>query len=181
MLAKGGFKSMLKDNPPPSGPPSGVRFESRIGVQAPAASLWAHLIDFNAWPEWAQIYTDVTGSFVYGGRMTMTQTLASLPPRRIDAKIIDWEPEAQIVWRDTPQIGVFTTRYFEITALSDTGCIFTSGEIVSGLLAAHWLKPRGYALRTAIEAQTVAFKAHVEAGVCHPEGRPQADTEGSQG
>ncbi len=164
MLGKaGGLKHMLKHNPPPSGAPVGVRFEHRIGIQRSAADIWAHLTDFDSWPHWTAIYDQVTGSFQYGGRMRLIQTLPGLPPRQIDAKIIDWEPEAQIVWRDRPAVGVFTTRYLEITALSDTGAIFTSGEIISGLLAPWWLKPRGAALRAAMQEQAERLKARVEA------------------
>lgn len=156
------LKSMLKDNPPPSGAPKGVRFEQRIGIQVPAAKIWAHLTDFERWPQWADVYAEVTGSFEYGGRICLIQALPNHAPRPVDAKIVDWEPEAQIVWRDAVQFGVWTTRYLEIDALSDSGSIFTTGEIVSGPLAPFWLKTRGFHLREAMIRQAEAMKVLAE-------------------
>ena len=58
---------------------------------------------------------------------------------------------------------VKTTRYLEIEQLTESGCIFTNGELFDGYLGPSIAKRMRPALRSGFAAMGEALKARVEA------------------
>jgi hypothetical protein len=112
-----------------------VKLEHRLGIKAPADVIWEIISDISTWPAWNPLYPEAQGVVGYGERLTLTLALPGAKPRIIRPAILDWAPDEAIHWRLSMVGGlVATTRYLEIEKMSDTGCIFSNGEIFSGLL-----------------------------------------------
>jgi hypothetical protein len=112
-----------------------MKIEHRIGVQAPASVVWGLVHDLERWAEWNPLYTRASGVIRIGETLSLTLVLPGQPPRELKATVIDWTPDEAIHWRTSNVAGlVRTVRYLEIEAKSETGCIFSNGEIFQGLL-----------------------------------------------
>lgn len=139
------------------------RIEHRLGVPAPAHVIWDVLKDIESWPQWTSLYPQVSGVLRIGGKIAVTEQVEGLPPREIEPFIIDWVPDSQILWKTT-QFLLKRTRYIEIEKLSDTGCIFSNGEIFDGFAARYISNSQRRQQRAAFEAFGEALRARVIAG-----------------
>ena len=105
------------------------RIEHRLGIPAPARVVWQVLADLERWGEWNPLYPKADGKLRIGGELTLTEVLPGSVPAEIVATVVDWVPEAQILWRLSQSHGFLKRlRYFEIEALTKEGCIFANGE-----------------------------------------------------
>lgn len=140
------------------------KIEHRIGVQVPADTIWTVLSDLSQWGAWSAIYSEASGRLLIGERLTLTEQMPGLPPRRFTSTIVDWVPNAQIIWQETAMSGlVRTARYIEIEALSETGCIFSNGQLFEGFGARFVSKAQRRALRSGFTRFGEALKARVTA------------------
>ncbi len=141
-----------------------VKLEHRIGVQAPPEAIWAVIADIEGWSFWNPIYPKAQGTLRIGSPLTLELALEGRKPEVIKPVILDWVPNEQIHWRLTIMGGlVRTTRYFEIEKLSDTGCIFSNGELFDGLLGPTAVRSLQRPIRRGFAAMGEAVKARVEA------------------
>ncbi len=112
-----------------------LKIEHQLGVKAPASVVWEIIHDLERWADWNPLYTQASGVIRIGERLTLTLALPGQPPRELEAIVIDWTPDEAIHWKTSHVRGlVRTVRYLEIEAKSETGCIFSNGEIFQGLL-----------------------------------------------
>jgi hypothetical protein len=131
-----------------------LKIEHRIGVQAPAKAIWPLVADLASWSRWNPLYTKAEGSIGFGSVLTLELALPGERPRTIRPTVRDWTPNEQIIWTLSMFGGLIrTTRYIEIEALTETGCIFSNGEIFEGPLIR--LIPRR--LQRTIKAGFAAF------------------------
>ena len=107
------------------------RIEHRIGVAAPAETIWELLQDVERWPQWNPLYTQASGKLGIGAALRLHESLPGKPPRQLSPVVVDWEPRAQILWRENGVLAR-TMRYIEIEALTETGCIFANGAFFHG-------------------------------------------------
>jgi hypothetical protein len=141
------------------------KLEHRIGIQAPAAKIWETLSNLSGWSSWSGIYPAASGRLLIGEQLSVTEQMPGEPARPIRPTVVDWVPEAQIMWQDKTFGGlVRTTRYMEIEALTERGCIFSNGELFQGFAARYLPAGRRRALRRGFAAFGEAVKARVEAG-----------------
>ncbi len=149
-----------------------LKIEHRLGVRAPAAVIWEILYDVGDWPRWSEIYQQAAGAIGFGAALTLTEALPGEAPRVIRPTILDWAPNEAIHWRLTSLGGlVSSVRYFEIEALSDTGCIVSNGEIHGGLLGPRLAAGRRRALREGFTRLGEALRDRAEAAWRqHPRG-----------
>ena len=141
-----------------------VKIENRIGVTATAPAIWEVLSDISAWPEWNPLYTRAAGVLRIGAQLDLEVAVPGQPKRMIRPVIADWVPNDQIHWNLRMLGGlVKTTRYLEIEQLTETGCIFTNGELFDGLLGPSIAKRMLRELRDGFAAMGEALKARVEA------------------
>jgi hypothetical protein len=142
-----------------------LKIEHRIGIARPAAQVWAVLYDIDRWGEWNPMYPEATGKFLIEAKLKLAEKVED-KVERYEAVVGDWVPNAQIVWvRRSHRGWVRHVRYLEIEPLSDTGCIFASGEMLEGRLAPLF-SPQGRrkALKGAQRGLCEAMKARVESG-----------------
>ena len=141
-----------------------VKIEHRIGVRAPAESIWAVIADIDGWSAWNPLYPRAEGALRIGSQLTLGLALPGQAPRTIKPVILDWVPNDQIHWRLSMLGGlVRTTRYLEIEALSETGCIFSNGELFGGYLGPRVARRMGRSVREGFTAMGEAVKARAEA------------------
>ena len=141
-----------------------TRIEHRVGVKAPASVVWDIVHDLDRWREWNPLYPDVAGRIGYGETLKLRLALPDEPERELLATVTDWTPNEAIHWR-TSHMGGFvrTVRYLEIEAMSETGCIFSNGEIFSGLLSGSTVRRLRPRLKRGFEALGEAVRDRAEA------------------
>jgi len=140
-----------------------VKLEHRIGVQAPAETIWEIISDLSSWHAWNPLYPQAEGSLRIGGQLTLTLALHGQKPETIKPTIVDWVPRDQIHW--TLKMGnglVRTYRYIEIEALNENACIFSNGEIFSGLLGPLVARRLRKPIRRGFAEMGEALKARAE-------------------
>jgi hypothetical protein len=139
------------------------RIEHRIGVAASPDTIWGLISDLEGWSQWNPLYTEVEGRLSIGQKLKISEAAPGGGARIIAPTIVDWEPPAQILWREDGGLMSRTVRYLEIEALSETGCIFSNGAVFHGLLGEHAAKSQRGAIYRGYEALGEAVKRESEA------------------
>jgi hypothetical protein len=140
-----------------------VRIEHRLGIAAPDHVIWEAIADLSQWASWNPTYPRAEGRLTIGGPISLDERLpGSKHIRRIDATIVDWVPDAQLVWKLKPAGGVRALRFLEIEKLSDVGAIFANGAILDGWRAGFVSRHDRFALRDGLEAMNEAVKRRAE-------------------
>ena len=112
-----------------------MKIEHRLGVKAPAGIVWEILADVQAWPQWSTLYSKASGVIGFGERLKLEVSLPGQAPQAIEPVIFEWEPHEVIHWKLKSMAGLIeNVRFLEVEALSETGCIFSNGEIYGGLM-----------------------------------------------
>ena len=139
-----------------------LKLEHRLGIQAPPEAIWAVLFDIPGWARWNPLYPEASGQVRIGSKLTLKLTLDGREPQIITPTIIDWVPNEQIHW-SLKMLGglVKSTRYLEIEALGETGCIFSNGELFEGALGPSIAKRLREPIRAGFAAMGEAVKAEV--------------------
>jgi hypothetical protein len=141
-----------------------LKLEHRIGVQAPGEIVWEILADVAAWPQWSVIYPEAAGVIGFGERLTLTRVLPGQSPEQIQPRVIDWGPVEAIHWRTSVMGGwVNAVRYLEVEVMSEAGCIFSNGELFTGLLSNRIPRARRIALRAGFTALGESLRDRAEA------------------
>jgi hypothetical protein len=141
-----------------------VKVEHRLGVQAPASVVWDVVHDIDRWREWNPLYPEATGVIRYGETLKLKLALPDQPERELLATVLDWTPNEALHWRTSHAGGlVRTVRYLEIEAMSETGCIFSNGEIFRGLLSGPTVRQLRSSLKRGFAALGEAVRERAEA------------------
>jgi len=136
------------------------RVEHRLGIPAPAEAVWKVLADLEGWGAWNPLYPRIEGALRIGDQLAVTEAIPGHDPAEIAPTIVDWVPDAQIIWRSSQSFGFLKRlRYFEIDKLSDEGCIFSNGEDWYGRPARYVSPGRRRAMRQGFEAMGEAIRA----------------------
>ena len=140
------------------------KIEHRVGIAAPKEVIWDILADVSGWPDWNPTYPKASGVIRIGEALSLIQALPGQKPEAISARVIDWVPYEQLHWGTSAGSGlVKILHYIEIEALSDEGCIFSSGEIFGGLLGEMAAKAMRRPIRGGFEAFNNAMREKAEA------------------
>lgn len=138
------------------------RIEHRLGVPAAPHLVWDVLGQIDAWPQWQSLYPEVKGALRIGGLLTLQEQLPGTEARPLQASVIDWTPDSLIHWKAKSSGGwIRRTRYFEIEKLTDTGCIFSNGELYDGFMTRYVNRARRRAIREGFELFGEALRAEV--------------------
>lgn len=140
-----------------------MRVEHRVGIRAPSDRLWELVGDLTTWSRWNPIYPEAVGTIGIGQSLILRETIPGLPERRISPQVVDWVPHEQIVWKltVTPLLSS-STRYLEIEELAPGSCVFSNGEIFSGVLGEQYARRWRRQLRTGFEALGEALRREAE-------------------
>lgn len=140
-----------------------VRIENRLGVAAPAHVVWEAMADLERWGEWNPSYAKAAGRMAIGAQITLDATFPDVAPERTVGTIVDWVPDAQLLWKRKRGFMASSLRYVEIDKLSDHGCILANGEIIEGFGARFVPGRERRAAYRAFEAMNEALKVRAEA------------------
>lgn len=140
-----------------------VRIEHRVGVAAPPEVIWELLAEPERWPEWNPIYSNVKGRLQIGAPISMDVDPPGLNRMHVDATIVDWVPDTQILWKTKLPGFVRSLRYIEIDKLSEAGCILSNGEIFEGFGVRYMGRKYRSAAYRSFEAIGEALRARAEA------------------
>jgi len=138
------------------------RVQYRIGVAAPAFAVWDVISDLESWSEWNPLYPEAEGRLSIGSLVSLRRATEGKSERQ-EVRIIDWVPNAQIVWKRDVAPFARSMGYLEIDPLSERGCILAAGEIFEGLLGEIVGKQSRRPLMTGLAALCEAAKARAEA------------------
>ena len=140
-----------------------IKIEHRLGIRAPAEAIWAIIADIPGWEAWNPLYPKAQGALRIGSPLTLELALEGRKPQTIQPVVADWVPNEQLHWRLRMLGGlVKSTRYFEIEQLTETGCIFSNGEMFDGLLGPTVARRMRPTIRAGFAAMGEAVKARVE-------------------
>ena len=141
-----------------------ARIERRIGVRANPDQIWDLIADLPGWNRWNPVETALDGTIAFGAGITLTESIAGLPERRVTTRVGDWQPYSQLVWAESRGLWVRSMRYFEIEPLEQPGsCIVANGFIFSGLRGEMFFDRHRKHLRHAVDSVAEAWKAAAEA------------------
>ena len=140
-----------------------TRIEKRVGVQATSDRIWELISDLPSWDRWNPHETEASGAIAFGGVLNMTERLPGLADRRVQARVGEWQPRAQLVWAEKRGFLFNTVRYFEIEELEKGSCIVASGLIFSGLRGEMFHDKHRNALRRVHEAIAEGLRRAAEA------------------
>ena len=141
-----------------------MKVEHRIGVPAPSTVIWDVLSDLGRWPEWNPIYPEVSGLLRIALKLDIKETFPGAQPKLIRPTVVDWVPNAQIVWSLSEAGGLIRRiRYIEIESYNeeDTACVVSNGEFYEGLIGQRIGKPAQRRLRRGFEAFSEAVAERV--------------------
>ncbi len=139
-----------------------ARIEQRAGVRATSDALWEVLTDLPHWERWNPYERGVEGTIAFGGSISLTEALPGMSERRVEARIGDWEPRAQLVWIEKRGFLFRMIRYFEIEEMSPGNCIIATGALFSGLRGELFHDKHRRAIRAAYGEIVEAWKAAAE-------------------
>lgn len=136
--------------------------EYRVGVQAPADTLWDLMSNLDTWPSWNPLYRKAKGVIRIGELLTLEQHLPGQEPQILQPRVLDWAPRDHIHW-ETPHFRGLASgvRYIELEVHGEESCILSNGELYHGPLAG-FLQKRRRTLRTAFTEMGEALKMKAE-------------------
>ena len=141
-----------------------MKIEHRVGVATPADVIWSVISDLPGWAAWNPLYPEAHGVIGYGEKLKLTVVIPGQAPRVIEPRVVDWTPDEAIHWQLSMMRGlVKSIRYLEIETLGPNNCVFSNGEIFSGLLGPRAVRPMRKAIRQGFEAMGEAVRERSEA------------------
>ncbi len=138
------------------------RVQARVGVAAPASAVWRVISDLPGWSRWNALYPEAEGRLSIGALLQLRRVMGE-KGERFDVRVVDWVPNAQIVWLRIIAPFARSLGYIEIDALTERGCILAAGEIYQGPLGPLIGKRTRRELKEGLQALCDAAKAHAEA------------------
>ena len=112
------------------------RIETEIAIASAPHEVWRLLTDFAHYGDWNPFISKIDGEPALGAKIKVHVKALGLPPMPLDAEIVTFEPEREIVWRS----GLFTKGLFDrdhIISLMPTagGCTVKQIQTFEGPMA----------------------------------------------
>lgn len=159
----GGAKPKGQGGAPAPVAPKGLRIEHRIGVRAPAETVWVLIYDVEGWGAWNPIYPEASGRVQIGEALTIKVAPPGMQPQVIKAVVLDWVPNEQLHWRTSLMGGLMRiTRFIEIEQLAEESCIVSNGEIFGGPLGPTIARQVGGKIHKGLRLMSEALKEQAE-------------------
>ncbi len=127
--------------------------------------------DLDRWGEWNPIYPKASGRIAIGAPIDVRFEAPGQKPMEYRGVVGDWVPGEQLIWTAKLAGGlVRATRYIEIEALTETGCILANGELYEGVGAALMPAKLKSSVRQAFQIMNEKAKARIERSLANAEG-----------
>jgi hypothetical protein len=116
-----------------------TRFEIRddIEINAPAAKVWATVIDFNNYKNWNSQLTFLGGTVQPNGKLHLKLAAAGAAPYEFKPDISHWQEEKKFAWIGRTGLPrIFDgEHFFELTDLGNGKTLLTNREEYRGILS----------------------------------------------
>lgn len=137
---------------------------TEIGIGAPAASVWAVLVDIDKWPAWNP-FARASGRLAVGERLEVQITPPGKSPMKFRPTVVRLEPGRE--WRWLGHLGmpgIFDGEHGFRVSPEDVGrCRFEHFETFRGLLSTPIFWMAQGSTRQGFEAMNRALKVRAEA------------------
>lgn len=136
---------------------------TEIGIDRPAAAVWAILVDIDSWPEWNP-FAKASGHLAVGERLEVQIRPPGQKPMTFRPTVVRLDPGVELRWLGHLGLpGIFDGEHgFRIEPEGDGRCRLQHFETFKGVLAAPVLWLVGDATRRGFEAMNTALKARAE-------------------
>jgi hypothetical protein len=136
---------------------------TEVGIDRPAAAVWAILADIDRWPEWNP-FARASGRLALGETLQVEVRPPGQRPMRFRPTVVRLDPGVEVRWLGHLGVpGLFDGEHgFRIEAEGDRRCRFAHFETFKGVLAGPILWLAGDATRRGFEAMNLALKARAE-------------------
>ena len=125
---------------------------------------WESQFEVEGWAAWNPLYPRAAGVIRIGSTLSLDMALPGQAPQTVTPTILDWAPEDHVHWTTKSQYGLMKTiRYLELEPLSETGCIFSNGEIYTGFMGERIANRDRRAIRAGFVALGEALQQRAEA------------------
>jgi len=109
------------------------RFETGIDIASCREVVWLLITDAAGYPRWNSAVLRVDGEIDPGASISVVTNAD--PTHGHGAKVVEYEPENRMVWREGLPFGLFTASWTFLLGDSDNGVRFEMYEDYSGPLA----------------------------------------------
>jgi hypothetical protein len=136
---------------------------TEVGIDQPAAAVWAVLADIEHWPQWNP-FAKASGRLAIGETLKVEIRPPGKSPMTFRPTVVTLDPGVELRWLGHLGVpGLFDGEHgFRIESEGDRRCRFQHFEIFKGILAGPILWLAGDATRRGFEAMNLALKARVE-------------------
>lgn len=101
-------------------------------IAAEPAAIWRRLTDARGFPSWNTTVTSIEGDITLGSRLTLKVPIA--PDRAFRPKVVEFEPNARMVWADGMPPMFTGRRTFTLVPGPGGTTEFTMTEVFKGLM-----------------------------------------------
>lgn len=138
--------------------------QTHIDIKAPAAVVWAILLDFGMYRRWNPLIRGVLGRPAIGRRIEIQLRPASGTEVRARPTIVAIREDREMKWLECWTIPALfaSERRFWIEPLADEGVRFHHGEQVRGLMVPLLGQRRRLRGRPGLDAMNAALKKRAE-------------------
>lgn len=103
-------------------------------IDADSKTIWSILIDGSSYSEWNKSVTKLEGDIALGNQIKVYGTIN--PEKAFPVKVVEFEPEKQMVWRSGMPFGLFQgVRTFTLARQNEGQTEFHMQECFSGLMS----------------------------------------------
>ncbi len=136
---------------------------TEVGIDRPAADVWAILADIDRWPEWNP-FAKASGRLAVGEKLHVEIRPPGKRAMTFRPTVVKLDPGAELRWLGHLGLpGLFDGEHgFHIEPEGDGRCRFHHFETFKGVLAGPLLWLVGDATRRGFEAMNLALKARAE-------------------
>ena len=137
---------------------------TEIDIEAPTASIWKALTDFDRYPSWNPVVRRIAGPLRPGGVLSVLFRPKGSLPVFFRAMLTVVQPEVEFRWTGKMiATGLFSgDHYFRLHPLAANRTRLVQGEIFKGLLAAPMYRLLQNYNRSGFLEMNAALKDHVE-------------------
>lgn len=135
-----------------------------VTIEAPVATVWQVLTDFDRYGEWNPFTAHVKAELTVGARVDMRVTMGAFRLKQTEI-ICALEPPRRLAWRTT--IGarwlLHAVREQRLEVLDDATCRYATSDEFRGVLMPLVIMLSGGFVRRGFNAVAVALKRRAEA------------------
>lgn len=139
------------------------RIEAEIDIAKPQHEVWRVLTDFAHYRDWNPFIDAIEGEAQLGAKIKVHVKALGLPPIPVDAEVVTFEDNRELVWRSMLLTkGLFDRDHIITLAPSAAGCTVKQIQTFEGPMASaaailgegpvrHGLTRMNEALKTRVE------------------------------